>query len=128
MSVPQKGNGFPKMGKEFPFAASGPGFAYAPVVAEALAAELKGSRRAIKTVTTWTGANERTVKNWLSGRRGPSGQHLIVLLGKSDALLERVLVLAGRRAFIEPRRLEALKAALIQAIETIDAAGTGNST
>jgi hypothetical protein len=122
MSVPPMGNGFPKMGKELPLSSTVPSFAYGPVIAEALASELKGSRRAIKTVTKWTGANERTVKNWLSGRRGPSGPHLIVLLGKSDALLERVLVLAGRGACIEARRLDALKATLMHAVETIDAA------
>ena len=107
-----KGNGLSKMGKE----------SYALTIAEVLASELKGSRRAIKTVTKWTGVSERTVKNWLSGRRGPSGQHLIALLGKSDALLERVLVLTGRGSVIELRRLDALKETLVEAIAAIEAA------
>ncbi len=63
--------------------------------------ELKGTRRAIKTVAKWTGASERTAKNWLSGRRGPNGPHLIALLAKSDALLEQILVLAGRAPVLE---------------------------
>jgi hypothetical protein len=95
---------------------------YALTIAEALASELKGTRRAIKTVTRWTGASERTVKNWVSGRRVPSGQHLIALVGKSDALLERILVSAGRGSVIEIRRLDALKERLIEAIAAIEAA------
>jgi hypothetical protein len=121
MSVPPMGNFFPKMGKELPMAAVVSSARYAQVISEVLAAELKGSHCAIKTVANWTGASERTAKNWLSGRRGPSGQHLIALLGKSDMLLQRVLELAGRGTVIEVRRLEALKGALGQAIAAIEA-------
>jgi hypothetical protein len=121
MSVPPKGNGLPKMGKELPISPTASS-SYALTIAEVLASELKGTRRAIKTVTKWTGASERTVKNWLSGRRGPSGQHLIALLGQSDALLERILVLTGRGSVIELRRLDALKETLVEAIAAIEAA------
>jgi hypothetical protein len=80
-----------------------------------------GEDRAIKTVMRWTGASERTVKGWLSGRSGPSGEHLIALLQNSDTLLERVLRLAGRGSPIESRRLEALKNAMAEAVATIEA-------
>ena len=99
---------------------------YARAVSEVLAAELKGSHCAIKTVANWTGASERTAKNWLSGRRGPNGQHLIALLGRSDALLQLVLDLAGRGTVIEVRRLETLEDSLVQAIGTIDSLRQGN--
>jgi hypothetical protein len=122
MSVAPKGNGFRKMGNQLPISSSGPSFAYGPAIAEALALELRGTRRAIKTVAKWTGASERTAKNWLSGKRGPSGQHLIALLGQSDALLDRVLVLAGRGSVIELRRLDALKGTLVNAVAAIEAA------
>jgi hypothetical protein len=122
MSVPPKGNGLPKMGKDLPISSSASSCAYALTIAEALTSELKGTRRAIKTVTKWTGASERTAKNWLSGRRGPSGQHLIALLGKSDALLERILVLTGRGSLIEARRLDVLKETLVEALAAIEAA------
>jgi hypothetical protein len=108
MSVPPKGNGLPKMGKELPVSPTASS-SYALTIAEVLASE-------------WTGASERTVKNWLSGRRGPSGQHLIALLGQSDALLERILVLTGRGSVIELRRLDALKETLVEAIAAIEAA------
>ena len=95
--------------------------AYAAAIAEALSAELKGSNRAIKTVMRWTGASERTVKGWLSGTTGPNGEHLIALLQNSDALLERVLLLAGRRSLIERGHLEAVKNSMAQAVAAIEA-------
>ncbi len=87
----------------------GPEAAYARLISDALVRELGGSHQAIKRLMRWTGASERTAKNWLSGKRGPSGQHLIALLGQSDALLDRVLVLAGRGSVIELRRLDTFK-------------------
>jgi len=39
------------------------------------------STGAVKTVSGWTGANEKTVKNWFSGRYGPSGGISQCLLG-----------------------------------------------
>jgi hypothetical protein len=52
---------------------------YVTVVAAGLRRELGDTHQAIKTVMKWTGANERTVKNWLGGRYGPNGEHLIDL-------------------------------------------------
>jgi hypothetical protein len=46
----------------------------------------------------WTGASERTAKNWLTGARGPTGKHLVSLVHHSDAVLEMLLQLAGRQA------------------------------
>ena len=44
----------------------------------------------------WTGARERTVRNWLSGVRGPSAIHLVSLMGNSDEVFRTVLMLAKR--------------------------------
>lgn len=121
MSVPPKGNVLPKLGKELPITGRSGSIAYAPAIAEALSSELRGSNRAIKTVMRWTGASERTVKGWLSGTSGPNGEHLISLLQNSDALLERVLGLAGRGSLIEGRRLESLKNTMAQAVATVEA-------
>lgn len=41
-------------------------------------------------------ASERTVKYWLSGERGPSGEHLVSLSRQSDAVLIVLLSLADR--------------------------------
>lgn len=48
----------------------------------------------------WTGASERTVKNWFAGTKGPSGDHLIVLVRYSDAVLDGFLQLAGRQQVV----------------------------
>ena len=44
----------------------------------------------------WTGAGERTVKTWLGGISGPSGDHLISLMRHSDAVFAVVLNLSDR--------------------------------
>src|SRR5580658_8541251 len=76
---------FPKMGKSF----QGPGAIapYATLISQALRSSLHDSHRAVKTVMAWTGANERTAKNWLAGSNGPQGDHLMLLLSKSDTVL-----------------------------------------
>ena len=99
---------FPKKGNFFPVDGTR---RYRAAVAAALRAEVGASHQAVKTVMRWTGANERTVKNWLSGRSGPRGEHLIGLLHYSDKLLETILQLAGREqlsateSLLETRKL-----------------------
>ena len=51
----------------------------------------------IKTVAAWTGANERTVKNWFSGQFGPSGEHLLVLARHSHEVLKAMLAMMERQ-------------------------------
>jgi hypothetical protein len=84
---------FPKTGRSFPGGENGGGreLDYARAVAKALRAELGDTHLAIKTVMRWTGASERTVKNWLAGTSGPCGMHLVALVRHSDATLESVL-------------------------------------
>lgn len=50
----------------------------------------------IKTVAGWTGANERTVKNWFSGQYGPSGEHLLTLARHSHEVLKTMLAMMDR--------------------------------
>ena len=70
--------------------------AYRKAIADALRRELGATHQAIKTVMRWTGASERTAKYWLSGERGPSGEHLIRLAQHSDAVLITILTMAER--------------------------------
>jgi hypothetical protein len=51
----------------------------------------------IKTVAGWTGANERTVKNWFSGQYGPSGEHLLTLARHSHEVLKTMLAIMERK-------------------------------
>lgn len=120
MSGPPKGNSLPKMGKELPIPRRLKSSAYAAEIAKALRAELGGSNRAIKTLMRWTQASERTAKCWLAGASGPSGEHLVVLIRNSDAVLEAVFELAQRQPRLERRRLESLKLAMSTAVLAID--------
>ena len=94
---------FPKMGNVFPGGDKEP--RYATIIGAALRQDLGGTHRAIKTIVKWTGASERTAKNWLAGACGPSGAHLVALLRKSDGVLEAVLLLAGRESVVASRKL-----------------------
>jgi plasmid maintenance system antidote protein VapI len=92
----------PKKGKVFPGGAktSEAVEAYAVYIGTALREELGDTHQAIKKLVRWTGANERTVKNWLSGRVGPNGSHLVRLVRHSDATLQAFLGLAQRPSLI----------------------------
>lgn len=54
----------------------------------------------IKTVAGWTGANERTVKNWFSGQFGPSGKHLLVLARRSQEVFTTMLAIMDRQELL----------------------------
>lgn len=69
---------------------------YANMVAAALQRQFDHMHGATKIVMSWTGASERTVKNWFAGSKGPNGAHLLVLAGRSDAVFDGLLHLAGR--------------------------------
>ena len=73
---------------------------YPRAVAYALKCELGSTHQAIKIIRRWTGAGERTVKNWLAGTSGPSGQHLVDLIRHSDDVLTVLLILAGRQQVV----------------------------
>jgi hypothetical protein len=77
--------------------------AYARTVALALRRDLACSTSATKEIMRWTGASERSVKNWLSGRNGPSGAHLIELMGPSTSVFEAIKELAGRETTTDAR-------------------------
>jgi len=115
---------FPKKGNNFP---STPeirkiGLSYPTAIATALSSELGNSHRAVKTVMRWTGANERTVKNWFSGHCGPRGEHLLPLIRHSSAVLEAVLRLSGREQLIAAKMLLEVRNTLLEMLASIDKA------
>jgi hypothetical protein len=85
---------------------------YAQLIGEILRAELGNSHQAHKTLMRWTGANERTAKNWLSGANGPSGEHLLLLMRNSDRVFECVLQLSCRPAVLSSQRLAEVRNSL----------------
>ncbi len=94
---------------------------YSRAMAYALKCEVGSTHQAVKTIMAWTGAGERTVKNWLAGISGPSGQHLVDLVRHSDYVLEVLLVLAGRQQIAGAQKLVSVRNKLAETVEQIDA-------
>lgn len=102
---------FPKTGRTFPNGGKVPP-TYASLIADILKAELGNSHQAQKTLMRWTGANERTAKNWLSGTNGPSGEHLLQLMRNSDRVFEFILELSHRPPLLSNQRLAEVRNSL----------------
>ena len=92
---------------------------YSLAIAAALRKDLRNTRGATKIVMQWTGARERTAKNWLSGVKGPSGEHLVGLVRNSDAVLLGLLELSGR-TIDHPAQVAVARAKLREAMEALD--------
>jgi hypothetical protein len=108
----------PKKGIVFPNGENlGP---YSAAIAYALQHELGTTHQAVKTVRRWTGAGERTVKNWLAGVSGPSGQHLVDLIRHSDEVLEVLLILAERQQIVAAQKLVDVRNKLAETVGQID--------
>jgi hypothetical protein len=109
MSFPKKGKSFPKRrgdgGSDFRL----DDHAFAMKIAGALKSELKDRNSRAKLVAGWTGANERTVKNWILGRYAPCGRHLVALARHSDQVLNAILLMAGRQDLLLARKIEDLR-------------------
>lgn len=95
---------------------------YAFVVATALREELGESHHATKTVIRWTGASERSVKNWFSGTSGPSGEHLIALARHSDEVFATLLILSERTLdpAVASSKLVELRSKLRETLEFVE--------
>jgi hypothetical protein len=104
---PKKGNLFPGRNDRDSAQESFPA-----IVSRALQAELGSSHRAAKTLMRWTGASERTVKQWITGAHGPRGGHLIALLRESDAVFESLMIAADRHAEALAARVLAVQTSL----------------
>jgi hypothetical protein len=93
---------------------------YPAAIADALQRELGTTHQAVKIVRRWTGAGERTVKNWLLGVSGPSGQHLVDLIRNSDKVLETLLLLADRPQIAAAGKVVVARNKLAQTVQQID--------
>ena len=92
---------------------------YAAAIGGALSEELGETHRSIKTVMGWTGASERTVKNWFAGVSGPSGEHLVAIVRHSDAVFTVVMLLAGRDQAVAAKKLIDARETLAAMLEII---------
>ncbi len=109
---------FRKEGRKLPVTPGEAG--YAGAIADALRTELGQSHRATKTLMKWTGASDRTAKNWLSGCCGPSGGHLVRLARESDTVLAAVLALSGRHQHMLGADLLSIRDGLLTALSVVD--------
>ena len=111
MSFPKKGKVFPKCEAERQ---------YVSTIANALRYELGSTHQAVKTVVRWTDVNERTVKNWIAGTTGPSGEHLVELMRNSEAVFEAMLHLVGREHSLVTTRLIGARGKVWEVVQMID--------
>jgi len=123
MSFPKKGNSFPKSGDPNN-SNNGGGSSDGTInfvlqIASALERTLRDRKTRIKTVAGWTGANERTVKNWLSGQYGPCGAHLVGLIQHSDEVLNAVLSMARRHDLVFAQKLNDVEQRLLELMSTV---------
>ena len=94
---------------------------YRQAISSALTQELGGAGSAAKVAIRWTGASERTAKNWISGSYAPTANHLIELMRHSDTVLAVVLELAGRGEAITAERLQRVRTELVEILSNLDA-------
>lgn len=69
---------------------------YAQAIADALKESYGESTSAAKEIANDIGAGIGTVRKWLAGENGPSGEHLLKLMASRDAVWARVLALCER--------------------------------
>jgi len=92
---------------------------YASLIALALRQELHSTRHATKTLMRWTGASETTAKNWLTAKRGPSGQDLISLARHSNEVMRAFQFMVGRSNLDDAAHFE-LRELLRRAVELVE--------
>ena len=93
---------------------------FADAVALAIKAEFGATPSTAKRVARLVSANERCVRNWLDGKNGPSGEHLIMLMRHSEMVTRSVLSLAGRSTLYGGTDLAAIRGCLVELIAKID--------
>ncbi len=132
MSFRKKGRKFRTVsGKTFPKlsdkVSASDGYEFAAVIAETLRETFGGTRMSVKTVMAYTGARERTVKNWFEGKNGPNGENLVELVRHSDEVLEALLLMAGREDILAGKLLIDAGDKLVEMLEIINQLQAGNS-
>ncbi|MCQ9157044.1 hypothetical protein [Acidomonas methanolica] len=95
--------------------------AFAVVIADALRRDFGSTPAHVKHIARLTGANMRTVGNWLNAKNGPNGASLVVLMRHSDEVTVAVLKLSERedlqRVLSKRKSQKELRRALIAAMK-----------
>ena len=116
MSFPKSGKVIPGRHRHTPEAQT-----FARLVSTALKASLRGQVSSIKIVAGWTGANERTVKNWFAGIRAPSGDHFLGLAENSPAVLAAFLAAINRNDCLVMAEIESARSKVEAALIALEA-------
>lgn len=119
MTFPKKGKFFPGRNRYDGSSATLTESSFAAEIAVALHRSLGPTRAGVKIAAEWTGANEKTVKNWFSGRYGPSGVHLAALMRHSDDVLEAFLVMSGREHLLVGTKLASAEEAILDFLAAV---------
>lgn len=93
---------------------------YAYLVGMVLRRSLGERLSAIKVVARWTGAGERTVKNWFAGRSGPCGDHFIELVRHCPDMLDEFLAAAGQTERLAGVSVRTARLALVTSLLALD--------
>ena len=123
MSFPKSGKPFPRRHRPSPGTRT-----FARLVSTALKASLRGQVSSIKIVAGWTGANERTVKNWFAGSRAPSGDHFLGLAENSPAVLAAFLAAINRNDCLVMAEIESARAKVEAALVALEAVRSAHPT
>ncbi len=92
--------------------------AFAAIIGSALQSELGASRRATKTVISWTGVSDHTARSWLNGRKCPTALHLVVLAANCTFVMTTLLRLTGHEQVAIGIDLEGVEHELELMLET----------
>ncbi|MCP1557496.1 UNVERIFIED_ORG: hypothetical protein M2438_001573 [Methylobacterium sp. SuP10 SLI 274] len=117
MSFPKKGNSL-HSGSDGG-APSGHADTFAAMVSAVLRRSVGGRPSAVKLVARWTGARERTVKNWFAGSCAPKGDHFRELVRHCPEMLDAFLVSVDRQDHLAIAKLGQVEAALMEALAAI---------
>jgi hypothetical protein len=121
MSFPKNDRNFrSESGKTFHVESVVDGPPFIDAIAAAMLVEWGQAPSALKEIGRITHTNERTVRNWVDGRNGPSGENLVALMRHSDEVLTTVLDLSGRHDLVPASSIMRLRPALVRAVNAID--------
>jgi hypothetical protein len=124
MSFPENDRTFQsKSGKTFPKEAP-PGKlveGLIPAISQALREDFGVGSGAVKRLSRLLDANDRAVRNWIEGKNAPSAEHLVALMGYSDAVLAVVLAHAGRGRLLAGLKFKEATARVREALVILEA-------